>query len=534
MVPMLVRLAVADFRDRVRRPAYAAILIAAVALGYLATPASSSNWVVVQVGSYRGTYNSAYIGMIVALASAVWLSLAGFYVVRNALSRDESTGVGRLLAATPLRTSAYLVAKFLSSVLVLASMLGVLAVTAVVMQLARGEDLAVDPVRLLSPFVLIALPLTALTAAAALLFETIPLLRAGLGNIVWFFVWSVVAIGGQSPQAPLGGIGVHSVVQSLSAGMAAQGIDPHRVGEFSLGLTFVDEPLRTFDWAGFDPSPEFLVSRLVLVLLALVLVVLPALWFPRFDPARSGGQPSGAESTGGAQDAYLGAPATVVPAAGPAAFQGIPRAPVRPGSPALRLLAGEVRILLQGTPRWWWAGVLLLTVVAQMVTSASGANRILLPLAWIWPVLLWSRLGTQRHEAGVEAVLGAYPAARRRIAAEWGAGFLLTAVSGIGPALRMLTGADFPGLLHWLCGALFIPSFALVLGTLSRTHRLFQAAYLPLWYGTVNGFAPLDFMGAVRGPDGQPAGLPPAVLLGAVVVTLGIVYGATATRRAAS
>jgi hypothetical protein len=107
-------------------------------------------------------------------------------------------------------------------------------------------------------------------------------------------------------------------------------------------------------------------------------------------------------------------------------------------------------------------------------------------------------------------------------------------VSGIGPALRMLTGSDFPGLLHWLCGALFIPSFALVLGTLSRTHRLFQAVYLPLWYATVNGIAPLDFMGAVRGPDGQPAGLPPAVLLGAVVVALGIVYGAAATRRAAS
>jgi hypothetical protein len=339
MVPMLVRLAVADFRDRVRRPACAAILIAAVALGYLATPASSANWVVVQVGSYRGTYNSAYIGMIVALAGAIWLSLAGFYVVRNALSRDESTGVGRLLAATPLRTSAYLVAKFLSSVLVLASMLGVLAVTAVVMQLARGEDMAVDPVRLLSPFVLIALPLMALTAAAALLFETVPVLRTGFGNIVWFFLWSVVAIGGQSPRAPLGGIGVHSVVRSLAAAMAAQGIDPHRGGEFSLGLTFVDEPLRTFDWAGFDPSPEFLVSRLVLVLLALALVVLPALWFPRFDPARSAGQPSGAEGTGRAQDAYPGAHATAVPAAGPAAFQGVPRAPVRPGSPALRLLA---------------------------------------------------------------------------------------------------------------------------------------------------------------------------------------------------
>ncbi|MEU1447558.1 hypothetical protein [Streptomyces mirabilis] len=55
--------------------------------------------------------------------------------------------------------------------------------------------------------------------------------------------------------------------------------------------------------------------------------------------------------------------------------------------------------------------------------------------------------------------------------------------------MRMVTGSDTQGLVHWFLGALFISSFALVLGTLSRTHRLFQFAYLPLWYGTVNGIA---------------------------------------------
>lgn len=165
----LFRLAAADFWDRVRRPAYAAILCAAVVLGYLATPGKDAGWVVMQIGRYRGEYNSAYIGMVVALAGAVWLCLGGFYVVRNAISRDESTGVGRLLAATPISNATYLLAKFLSSVLVLASMLGVLVVTAVVMQLARGEVLAIDPVELLKPFVLIALPLMVFTAAAALL-----------------------------------------------------------------------------------------------------------------------------------------------------------------------------------------------------------------------------------------------------------------------------------------------------------------------------------------------------------------------------
>lgn len=274
-MPLLVRLVVADFWDRVRRPAYAVILLAAVGLGYLATPAKEAGWVVMQVGDYRGTYNSAYVGMVVALAGAVWLSLGGFYLVRNAISRDESTGVGRLLAATPLSNTAYLASKFLSSVLVLASMLGVLAVTAVVMQVARGETSAIDPVGLLTPFVLIALPLMAFTAAVALLFEAIPVLRAGLGNVLWFFLWACIAIGGQSPNAPLGGIGVHGVARSLGDSMKAQGIDPSRAGEFSLGLTLVSKPLKTFDWAGFDPSAEYLLTRCLLILIAAAPALMP-------------------------------------------------------------------------------------------------------------------------------------------------------------------------------------------------------------------------------------------------------------------
>ncbi|MFI5801808.1 ABC transporter permease [Streptomyces sp. NPDC051561] len=533
----LFALAVGDFRDRVRRPAYAVILLAAVGLGHLATPAGEAGWVVVQVGDYRGTYNSAYIGTVVALAGALWLSLGGFYVVRNALSRDESTGVGRLLAATPVKNHHYLASKFLSSVLVLASMLGVLAVTAVVMQLARGEVMAVDPVELLKPFLLIALPLMVLTAGAALLFEAVPLLRAGFGNILWFFVWSVLAIGGQGPNAPLGGIGVHSVVESLGASLKAQGIDPTEVGEFSLGLTLIEAPLKTFDFSGFVPSGQYLATRLALVAIGVALALLPALWFPRFDPAR-GRAVDPARGRGVRGRAVPDAPVVAAAdAGGPGPrtkpFGGLPRGQVTRSNPAVRLLVGEVRILIQGIPLWWWAGVVTLAGISQLVTPATAVARVLLPLAWLWPVLIWSRLGTQRYEAGVEAILGAYPTAHRRIAAEWGAGFLLTAAAGIGPAVRMATGADTTGLLHWLLGALFIPSLALVLGTLSRTHRLFQAVYLPLWYGAVNGIAPLDFMGALRGPDGMPAGMSAGVLIGGTAAMLGIVFATSTARRAA-
>jgi hypothetical protein len=62
-------------------------------------------------------------------------------------------------------------------------------------------------------------------------------------------------------------------------------------------------------------------------------------------------------------------------------------------------------------------------------------------------------------------------------------------------------------------GVLFIPTLALMLGSLSRSDRLFQAVYLMLWYLIVNRVAPIDFMGAVR-TDGQLAGYGPLLMLG--------------------
>ncbi|SCL28405.1 hypothetical protein GA0070616_3687 [Micromonospora nigra] len=327
-------LAIADCKDRIRRPAYAVTLLAAVGLGYVAAPDGDARWVVMYIGNHRGVYNSAYIGTLIALASALWLTLGGFYVVRNGISRDESTGVGQLLAATPVRTITYLFGKFVSNCLILASMVGVLAITAMVLQLARGEDRAIDPIALLTPFVVIALPLVAFTAAMALLFESVPLLKAGLGNILWFFVWLVVAIGGQSPGAPLGGIGVHAVADSMARAMVDQGIDISE-GGFSLGLVYLDNPLRTFSWDGLDLSGGYLGGRLAMIVVAMLLALVPALWFPRFDPSRGHGA---APAPGAAQPVGPVAPRGSAPRP-PAPRPPAPRSPSsRPPPPDRRQL----------------------------------------------------------------------------------------------------------------------------------------------------------------------------------------------------
>lgn len=535
---VLAGLAVGDFRDRVRRPVYAVTLLAAVGLGYLAVPNVNSTWVIMDVGGNRGVYNSAYVGAVTALAGALWLTFGGFYVVRSGIARDETTRVGQILAAAPLRTSGYLFAKFLSNLLVLASMTGVLAFTALVMQLARGENRSVDPVALIEPFVLLSLPVMALIAAAAILFETVPLLRAGFGNVVWFVLALAIATGGQSGSAPFGGLGVHQVAQSMNAAMGNQHLQSAE-GGFSLGLTKVGKPLGTFVWDGFDVSGGFVLGRVMLVLLACAVALLPTLWFGRFDPARTARTSGSAapakaagdgESAPSAADPFGAAAPEPAPAAAWSTAPGaLPQTePTRAGAFG-RLLAGEVRILLQGVSPWWWAVAGVLTVAA-FTLPMDTVTGMLLPGVWLWPVLIWSRLGSQQVENGLEVLLGAYPAARRRLLAEWAAGLVLTAVTGAAPLVRMLVAGDGPGVACWVGGVLFIPSLALSLGVLSRSHRAFQAIYLPIWYVLVNHVTALDFMGASR-VDGRPAGPSPVLVVALSAAMLAVVFLVGSARR---
>lgn len=509
-------LAVADFRERTRRAAYLITLAAAIVLGYLALPPASSLYVVMNAGGYRGIYNSAYVGTATALAGGLWLMFAGFYVVRGTIDRDQRTGTGQILAATPLRNAGYLTGKFLSNLAVLASMAGVLVVTALALQVARGESSAVAPGALLLPFVLFTLPVLALTAAAAVVFDAAPVLRSGLGNVVWFFVWMICVIAGGG--APLGGMG--TITASMRTAMAAQHLPP--AGEFSVGFTKADHPLRTFTWHGLDPSGGFITGRLLLIVLAAVLAALPAMWFGRFDPARTRPRRSRAPAPGDDAGPGVPAPATV-PVAGhqarPApspAYKALPPAATGSVPAAGRLLAGEARILVEGTPRWWWLvaaaiNAASLAVPASIVKPAGASTALLLAAAWIWPILIWSRLGTQRHENGLDTLLGAYPGAYRQVAAEWAAGLLLTAVTGFGPLLRMAASGDGPGTTAWIAGALFIPALALMLGTASRTHRMFQALYVILWYAAVNQVKAADYMGIVL-VSGHPAGPSPLLV----------------------
>lgn len=487
---ILYQIARADFLERVRRYSFLVTLLFAVYFGYLA----ATGKVMLQMGNMRGVYNSAWIGALMTLVATTFLSLAGFYVVKNTIERDRATRVGEVLASTPISKILYVTGKWLSNFMVLGVVILILAMAGIVMQLMQGEDTHVEIWNLLSPFLLLALPAMAVTAALAVLFETVPLLRGGFGNVAYFFVWTAGLVAATAS----GAMGTTSVFDWSGLGIVWQSMrDAANTGNssfsFSLNVGSLEFVHSTFLWNGINWTASMVLLRVVWVGVALMLVCFAGLLFDRFDPARR----SLPENRSQVPEKVF--PEKILAPISPLGIRLTPLEKVPDSFRFGTMLAAELRLMLKGQKWWWYVGAILLFGLEGGLPSPQ-ARGIALCVAWIWPVLLWSVMGVREKRDQTSQLLFCAPhPITRQLSAVWFAGVILAVVTGGGFALRLLADGDVRWLLAWGIGAIFIPTFALVLGVWSGSSKLFEILYTLLWYvGPMHATAQLDFMASAQ------------------------------------
>jgi hypothetical protein len=468
----------------------------------------------IQLGGHRGVYTSAWVGALVALVTTCWVSLVGFYIVKGAIDRDRQTGVGQVLAATPLSKPTYTLGKFLSNFAVLASMVLVLAVAAVVMQIFLREDPRFDLFALLSPFVIVALPAMLLTAALAVLFETLPVLRGGVGNVVWFFVWAFLgvafsAVTGIEWLDPLGNM---TMANSMISGAYAH--IPDYKGGFA--FTIADKPVQvvqSFRWEGVPWTASQILMRLAWCGVAIVLVLLAAAVFDRFDSARLFGRTrrnalqsagAGAFANGAVlENSAALASASPVARSSPVRITATRLTTLATGernSAFVRLLVAELKLATKGL-HWWWYAVAAGLLIAQATAPIAVARQQLLGTSWLWLILVWSGMGARETRFGTRALL--FSSARilpRQLLASWLAGFVLAVLFGSAAGLRIFATQGPGALLPWIAGAALLPSLALALGVFSGTSKPFEAILTAMWYiGPMNRVSGIDYTGSSNG-----------------------------------
>jgi len=519
----------ADFLERTRRYSFVITLGLMLYIGYSAIPSAKSGMLTLDLGDIRGIYNSAWIGGVVALLGSMLLSLPGFYLVKNGIARDRETGVGQIIATTPLHKALYTLGKTVSNFIFLAVIIVVFAFAAGAMQFIRGEALRLDVWGLVAPFLFVTLPMMALVAAVAVLFETIPLLRGGFGNIAYFAFYIatiIVSLSGATfssqgvIEQPINDLFGTTVI-GASMGQAAHTAFPDQNLNFGVGYTPAQGPIQTFHWEGVAWTTDVILGRLLWVGVALGIALLAALFFDRFDPARS--KPKALRRNGIVTRMLAPFRSLRFPRLDLRRLVALPRFRLPPFGRRmffLRVLLAELRLMLKGL-RWWWCLVALGLIIAGLRASDALEQQGLLLAAWVWPVLVWSKLGVRerQHHTGAVIFSASHPL-RRQLPATWLVGVIVTTLTGSGVGVSLLLASEWSHLLAWSVAVLFIPTLALTLGIWSGSSKLFEALYVVWWHiGPANGLATFDFMGLSS--EAIARGLP-LVYLGGTVLLLGL------------
>jgi hypothetical protein len=529
---VLYHLVRADFFERVRRYNFLVTLAAATYLGYCCMTGK----IVIRLDEYRGVYNSAWLGCLMTLVATTFLSLIGFYIVKNTIQRDQETRVGQILATTPMTKSFYTIAKMVSNFAVLATMIMVMAFAAVLMQYLKAEDPHVHLWALLSPFLLFALPAMAFTGALAVLFETLPILRGGAGNVIYFFVWTALIA------APVSSLdkgqkvgeatyfcdstGIVSIMSQMQQDLKAIHPDYKNGSALTIGDTATT---GKFLWNGLRWSPELYLSRLTCMLAAIAVSLLAALFFHRFDPAREWGlnlQKAPPLSPASATNGELAVPAAI---AVPALIHMTPLSRATEGRTFAvlilpRTVLAELKLMLKGH-RWWWYTVAAGLFIASLSSPLNSVRGGVAIAALIWPILIWSQMGTREARFNTASLIfSSERSLWRQLPAVWIAGIIVAALTNGGLAIRLLLSHDREGLLAWIACTLFVPSLALALGIWSGTSKVFEAIYTVWWYvGPAHHTPGLDFLGTT--PDSTRVGL-------YLLMAAGLVAASYAGRRA--
>jgi ABC-type transport system involved in multi-copper enzyme maturation permease subunit len=491
-VDIIYHLARADFLERVRRYSFLVMLGLAAFLGYQVGIGN----ITVRLDEYRGEFNSAWVGSMMSLMTTFFVGWFGFYLVKGSVARDRTSGVGQIMATTPLTRPLYTLGKWLSNFSVLLAMVIVLALASIPIQYLAGENTQIDLIALLQPFMFIALPLLALVAALGVLFETIPFLQSGFGNVAYFILFIVslpISMSLSASHPAYEPLGMGLLIQSM--GVAARAQFPAYESGFSLG----DPGTITgiFNWAGVDWTPDILAARFALFGMAILVTLTAAIFFDRFDPSRTTHQRM-------KTSVPISAPEPVSVSQTLSVVHLTPLKLTADRFSFFNVLLAELRLLLKGQ-RWWWYAISAGFMIACFFADPKTTRQILLPITWVWPVLIWSAIGNREiHNNVYQLTFSSASPLWRQIPAQWLAGFIVTLITASGAIASLGMQGDLTTLLAVISGSIFISSLALACGVWSGTAKLFEILYISIWYiGPLNHAIPeLDFIGTTS--NGYP------------------------------
>lgn len=475
----------ADFLIRLRRPSTIVVFLLLSAIPYLWIPNPATGRALMQIGGKRALYNSATIGMATATLAAMFIGLAGYYVISNALRRDILSRCGYVIASTTMRGSEYLLGKFLGNVVFLSVFTAGFMATAMAMVLVRGEA-PLEPWIFAKQYLMLAPPGIAFVSAIAIVFEATPLLRTKLGDVLYFFLW--VGLMGSTTALMEQGLGANwaPFFDISGFGVLLQQMKTYYgTSSLSIGATSFDAAKGTLDFAGLHMTPYWIATRLTATLWPVALLGVARLFFHRFDPARVRAVPNEK-----ARRSWIGRLNLI--------SKPVARLFVRILSPvsghpavtdAVAAIAGFPLIAV---------AMIVFGLIALSADTAQSLFSGVLPAAFAACAIAIADISSREKRAGTTALVFAAPGLRARFVWWKFASTLLVALVFLAVPLAFAIASRPRLTVALLVGVAFTAAASTALGILSSNPKTFLAGFLTFWYIAIQdkGLSPsLDFAG---------------------------------------
>lgn len=479
----IYHIARADLLERIRQYAFLIILGITMLAAYFFVPPVESGYVTLYLDEYRGVYNSAWIGSSVAISTTMFLALFGFYLVKNSILRDEVTGVGQIIASTSVKKLYYLIGKVISNFATLTIIVFVVIIMALIMQWVRGEERMIELWPLVSPFLFLTLPIMSIVAALAALFETRQTLKGGLGNVIYFILFLIL-----TSSSSFMVFGPDIIISDMLEDLTT--IQPDFSGMYGMGILILEKPLQLFEWHGVKWSGDLLMQQLSLFLFALLLILVAAMLFRGFR-----GVPINRKNLIDINKTGDGQKVEMEKAESRVHMSALTSATVRDSF--LSLVHAEWRLMMKSASSTWYVIASILFILCLIVPINIASQWMLWPITWIWPLMLWSGMGSRETRYQTEYLVASSPRfATPQLFAMWISGVMLTFITGGGMFIRMILEGDSGHLMYFISAVTLIPSLALASGVLTKTTRTFEIVYMIIWYlGPFNKMPYLDFLG---------------------------------------
>lgn len=273
-----------EVRLRMRRISSLLAVIAMIVISWsmIVDPKTGSS--LMSINNTRVLYTSSALAMGSASLLSFVLAAISFYLVRGRIIEDIRSGIGAVIAATPVSNTLFLFSRWLGGVVYILLLILVAMCSVMLLQALRGDG-SVQVLIYLQTYLLVLGPMIFSAVGAAILFDSTPFLMGKAGDVLYFFVWvfqiSLVSkiedlSGGFSYWLMLDFSGLVTTVFALKTHLMTN--------SFSLGASTFDATKMPITLPAMMWTADMIMMRLGSAAIALSVLGLAIPLFHRFSP----------------------------------------------------------------------------------------------------------------------------------------------------------------------------------------------------------------------------------------------------------